>query len=99
MPREIHVSVAAEAHGFGFQPSHLFFKTRPAFQRDSSARIDHSVPGEAVFWGRRVENPGDLARGPFVPGQGGDLAVGRDSSLRDRSYRVFDLSSKPRARL
>jgi hypothetical protein len=72
------------------EQSPLFLETTAPSEGDPAAAVDDAVPGKPVFPGRRVEDPDDLAGGPVVSGEGGDLGVGSDFPARDRPDHVFD---------
>jgi hypothetical protein len=81
---------AADADAFLEEEAPLFLEPTAPSERNPAAAVDDAVPGKAVLVGGRVENPDDLAGGPVISGEGGDLNVGGDFAAGDRLDHTFD---------
>jgi hypothetical protein len=80
---------AADADALPQEYSPLFLEPPAPFEGDPAAAANDTMPGKPVFLGGRVENPDDLAGGPMVSGEGGDLGVGSHFPARDRLDYAF----------
>jgi hypothetical protein len=93
---QVDAAVIVNFHPFPSQKAPLFKKPTAQRQRDPAVSANHSLPGQPVFFGLGMEDPGYLARSPRLAGQMGDLAVrgyfsawnGRDQSTNRRAERI-----------
>ncbi len=81
---EIDMTVAIDSHSFARKKALLLLESPAPFEGDSAAAVDDTMPGKAFLLGGSVEDPDDLAGGPVVPGEGGNLSVGDYFSAGDR---------------
>jgi hypothetical protein len=78
--KAFQVDPAAEADHdvLGDEPFFLLLETPAAPEGDPAPAVDHAMPGKSRRVRGGMEDPGDAPSSPLTPGQGGDLAVGRD---------------------
>jgi hypothetical protein len=81
---------AADVNAFLEEEAPLLLEPPAPSERNPAAAVDDAVPGKAVLVGGRVKNPDDLAGGPVVSGESGNLNVGGDFAAGDRLDHAFD---------
>jgi hypothetical protein len=84
------VAVIVDADSFPNEEAALLLKAAASLEGNSAAAVDDPVPGKTFLFGGRVEDPDDLAGGSIVPGEGGDLGIGRHFSAGDRLDDALD---------
>jgi hypothetical protein len=88
--REVDTPVVIDTNSFPDEKALLFLETLSPCEGDTTAAVDDPVPGKAVLLGGGMENPDNLAGGPVVSGEGGDLGVAGHFPAGNRPDHVFD---------
>jgi len=79
----IHLPAGRNLHPFAAEQGHLQFLPRALSKRDAAIVADYAVPGEPVFFGKRMEQAGNLPRTVWKPRLNGNVAVAANPAFRD----------------
>lgn len=81
---------ATDSNALPEKQAPLLLEPAAPSEGDAAAAVDNAVPGKPVFAGRCVKDPDDLAGGPMVSGECGDLGIGCDFASGDRLDHALD---------
>jgi hypothetical protein len=88
---EVNAATVIDTNAFPDEETFLLLETPPLFKGDSAPAVDDPVPGKAVLSRGGMEDPDDLACGPVIPGEGGDLSIGNHLTAGNRFDDGLDL--------